>query len=327
MAINGTTILQLPIASGITADQTWVAVAVFDGQSWTSKRVAADTVGNTGSFVPTSRAINTGPGISGGGTLASDLTLAFAPSELSLKSAMVTADSFAIVNSEMSDDPYRVTFPNAMKAIAGLSASGALNLTADKLVVVKASDGQAYSTTASEIALAAGNMPAGGTTGQTLIKASDADYDTEWSTGGFLDQPAGYFFGGPASGPDAPPAFRLLAGTDLPNPGASSKGGARSRRRPHRPRRRYCRRRRSRRRRRPHRSRPRRRHSRRPWRWSRRRRRPGRRLRLCVSLAHQPRSCRPQRPYRPQQPCLRRRQRCQPEPPRCRRPHRRPSSL
>lgn len=197
-------------------------------QGGTNKRVTTQLIGNTATgFVPDTREVNGGTGISGGGPLTGDLTLNFAPTKLNTLTTQLASDKYVI--QEVSDgSPRTISFANSLKAINTLSASPPLNLTADKFVVYRAADGLTYSATASQISLAAGNVPAGGTTGQSLVKASDADYDTEWSTGGFLDQPPGYFFGGPASGPDAEPAFRALVGTDLPDPGASSKGGVKS---------------------------------------------------------------------------------------------------
>ena len=225
MTINTTTVLQLPIAAGLDPDQTWLLVVQYDGSSWVARRATAEDVANTGSFVPATRAINTGYGLSGGGTLASDLTLVWEPDEVSAKAAMVAADSFLIINSEAADAPYQTTFPNAMKAISGLTELAFPNLTEDFLVINRAADGNSYKVSPSSLSLATGNMPAGGTTGQQLVKASNADYDTEWTTGGFLDQLPNVIFAGPASGAAASPSFRALVAADLPNPQASAKGG------------------------------------------------------------------------------------------------------
>lgn len=214
-------ILGLEAAISLTGVE-WVPVV----QGGVTKRAQVNVIAGTATgFVPTSRQVDAGIGLSGGGALTTDITIDFAPNtQLSFATSQAAADGYVIAQ-DSSGVPRKVTFANSMKAIDTLSPSPALNLAADKFVVYRAADGLTYSATASQISLAAGNVPAGGTTGQSLVKASDADYDTEWSTGGFLDQPAGYFFGGPASGPNAAPDFRALVGTDLPNPGASSKGG------------------------------------------------------------------------------------------------------
>lgn len=216
-------ILELPLA--VSVDGTEYLPLV---QSNTTKRASVQSIANTATgFVPTTRAVNTGIGLTGGGTLATDLTLNFDPSDLALATTQTASDTYVLLQNS-TGLPRQITFTNSMKAINTLSASPALNLSADKFVVYRAADGLTYSATASQISLATGNMPAGGTTGQNLIKRSDADYDTEWSTSGFLDQPANVVFSGPASGADAAPAFRALVGADLPNPASSTKGGVKS---------------------------------------------------------------------------------------------------
>jgi hypothetical protein len=215
-----TNINELPLAVGLDGSE---AVPIV--QSNVTKRTTVQAIANTASgFVPTSRAVNAGVGLSGGGTLAADITLNFDPTDLVTVTTQAAADKF-VIGQDSTSLPRTITFANSMKAINTLTSSPALNLSADKFVVYRAADGLTYAATASQISLASGNVPAGGTTGQSLVKKSDADYDTEWSTGGFLDQPPGYFFGGPTSGASAPPDFRALVGTDLPDPGASSKGG------------------------------------------------------------------------------------------------------
>lgn len=192
------------------------------------KATVAEIVALATPGLPIDTPLNTNQGIQGGGLLASGLTLSLDVDSLTSTPAMAIEDSFAINRASDGDLSRKVTFPNAMKAIAGLDELAFPNLTLDMLVINRASDGLSYKISPSSLSLAQGNMPAGGLTGQQLVKASDADYDTEWSTGGFLDQNANVFFGGPASGPAVAPAFRLLVGADLPNPGASSKGGVQS---------------------------------------------------------------------------------------------------
>lgn len=210
----------LPVAISVTGDD----YILLDHGGVTKRAKASLIAGTATGFVPTTRSVNAGVGLSGGGTLASDVTLNFDPGTLFAATTMAANDTF-VIQQFSTDTPRQIVFADAMKGIGTLPSSPALNLAADKFVVLRAADGDTYSATASQISIAAGNVPAGGTTGQSLVKKTDADYDTEWSTGGFLPQPPGYLFGGPASGPSAAPDFRALVGTDLPNPGVSSKGG------------------------------------------------------------------------------------------------------
>lgn len=223
--VPGPNMLQLPVASALAGDEyMWVV------QGGVDKRVTlAEAAGTATGFVPTSRAINTiaTGGLAGGGQLSTDLSLTFNPAGLLVNTAMVVADTFAINDSSL-NAPKQITFPNAMKALTGLTSLAMPSLTADFLIINHAADGHTYKISPSALSLAAGNVPAGGTTSQVLTKASNADYDTIWSTSGFTDQPVNVVLAGPSSGPDAQPSFRLLVGSDLPDPASGTKGGVKS---------------------------------------------------------------------------------------------------
>jgi trimeric autotransporter adhesin len=172
--MSNTPLLSLPVAASVDGTEyAWIV------QGGTDKRATLAQIGNTATgFVPTSRSVGAGTGLSGGGTLASDVTLNFAPSGLSAASTMAVTDSF-VINS--GSTPKIVTFPLAMQAIGDLSASPTLNLVSDKLIIQRAADGLIYYATPNDILVAAGNVPAGGTTGEALVKASNANYDTTWA--------------------------------------------------------------------------------------------------------------------------------------------------
>lgn len=160
-------------------------------QGGTTKRTTTGAIANTASgFVPSTRTIDTPStgGLTGGGPLSGDLTLAFAPVNLLPKTAMVVADTFAINNS-VPNQPYQVTFPNAMKALTGLSVLSVPSLTNDYLIINHAADGQTYKVNPSALGMAAGNLPAGGTTAQVLAKASNTNYDTVWADPSVTLQP------------------------------------------------------------------------------------------------------------------------------------------
>lgn len=172
------TMLDLPVAVSLDgSEDVWIV------QGGTDKRTTtADIAATATGFVPTNRAINTpaSGGLAGGGPLSGDLTLTFYPFGLTAKSAMAVADSFAINDVAGGDEPKKTTFPNAMKALTGLTALPIPDLVNDYLIINRASDGGTYKVNPSALGLAAGNVPAGGLTAQVLAKASNTDYDTEW---------------------------------------------------------------------------------------------------------------------------------------------------
>jgi len=169
-----TPMLSLPVASSVDGSEyAWIV------QGGTDKRVTLEAIANTATgFVPTSRSITAGVGLSGGGSLASDVTIDFDPTNLTTATTMTVSDYFTIA---ASGSPYKVTFPLAMQAIGGLTVSPALNLANDKLLVLRYADGLVYYTTPSAIGTASGNVPAGGSAGQFLAKQSGTDYDTYWT--------------------------------------------------------------------------------------------------------------------------------------------------
>lgn len=222
-----TPILDLPVAIALDGSEA-VPLVQGLGSSATTLRATVSQIANMMSDgLPSSTALVTNQGIQGGGLLSSGLTLSLNVNGLTAASEMAVADSFAVNNVGLGNLTRKVTFPNAMKAIGGLPPTPAVNLTLDKVAVVRAADGQTYSMTPSQLSLAAGNVPAGGLTGQSLKKASNADYDTIWADN-FATQSPSVVFSGPVSGADAIPTFRLLVGSDLPNPSPSTKGGVNS---------------------------------------------------------------------------------------------------
>jgi hypothetical protein len=193
-----------------------------------SKATLAEVVALASVGIPSATTLTTNQGIQGGGLLASGLTISLNVSSITTATEMAAADSFPINKVSDGNLTRLVTFPNAMKALTGLPILSFPDATDDYMIINRASDGSSYKINTSALSLVTANMPAGGLTGQILTKASDDNYDTTWTTGGFLDQVANTVFSGPSSGGDAAPAFRALVGADLPNPGASSKGGVQS---------------------------------------------------------------------------------------------------
>ena len=174
------TMLQLPVASSVTGEEyAWI------NQGGTDKRTTLLEIANTATgWLPSDARINTPStgGLSGGGLLSSDLTLTWAPSGLNSKSAMVIADTFAISDSAASGDPRKITFPNAMKALTGMSTLALPSATDDYLIINRGVDGDTYKINPQALGLGTGNVPAGGTVGQPLVKNSSTNFDSSWQT-------------------------------------------------------------------------------------------------------------------------------------------------
>lgn len=77
---------------------------------------------------------------------------------------------------------YRLTTENLFKTIGVLPLATPSPTSGYLIPLFKSSDGQPYSCTLDQALTIVGTVPAGGTTGQFLVKASDTDYDTTWST-------------------------------------------------------------------------------------------------------------------------------------------------
>lgn len=77
----------------------------------------------------------------------------------------------------------RVNFSGLMTGIGTLSAASILDPVADRMIVLM-NDGSVKSTTISNISSLFGDLPAGGTVGQALIKNSSVNYDASWAVVG-----------------------------------------------------------------------------------------------------------------------------------------------
>lgn len=212
-------ISSLPVATSLDGSE-YVPIV----QSGTTKRVTTADIGNTASdFVLLTTAVNAGIGLSGGGQLNTDITLNFAPIELTPKTAPVVADSVVLTDSANSDEPVRSTISNFYKTIDGLPSISIPNLASDEMVIIKASDGLAYKITPSGLSLATGNVPAGGLTGQVLTKLSNTDYDSDWAEP-YINLNANSIAANPTGA--TAPATSVTLGATLSFSGSSLRTGA-----------------------------------------------------------------------------------------------------
>lgn len=179
-------ITQLPSIGGSLSPSAVLEIAQpNDETTGVSYRATAEQIANQASlWVPQTLTISGAPttGIVGGGDLSTNRAFSFSFASIPGKTAPVVADSMLINNSGTSL-PAQVTLDNFYKTIDGLNTLGIPSLTDDYLAIYHAADGLPYKLSPSALSIASGNVPAGGTTGQVLTKASDANYDTEWSSG------------------------------------------------------------------------------------------------------------------------------------------------
>lgn len=75
---------------------------------------------------------------------------------------------------------YRLTTENLFKTVGVLPSETPTPTSGYRIPLYKISDGQPYSCTLDQALSVSGLLPTGGTTGQVLAKASNANYDTEW---------------------------------------------------------------------------------------------------------------------------------------------------
>jgi hypothetical protein len=153
-------------------------------QSVTATQIADFASGGAGS-VPSTRTISTpnSGGLAGGGMLNANLSLSMNPDVLTEKTDPVAADA-VVINDSSGDTPAKATLANFYKSIGGLTHQVSPDATTYRLALYNSSDGNTYYSTIAEATAGSGAVPAGGTTGQGLVKTSNADFATGWATTG-----------------------------------------------------------------------------------------------------------------------------------------------
>ncbi len=207
VATGGITSTQLS-ATGVTAgsygDATNIPVFTVDS---TGRVTAASTIAATISgYVPVTRQVVAGTGLTGGGALNSNVTLAADLSD-SLPLAGLTTGSAGVATSMSRSDHKHpqvdLSSANEVENILGLSHGGTAKSIVPMAgaVVWSGADGLYVS--------------AAGTAGQVLVSGGSSA--PTWGSAIILsDQPANVVYAGPASGAAAPTLFRALVNDDLP---------------------------------------------------------------------------------------------------------------
>ena len=213
VATGGITSTQLS-TTGVTAgsygDATNIPVFTVDSKG---RVTAATTIAATVSgYVPVTRQVIAGSGLTGGGPLNANVTLTADLSD-SLPLAGLTTGSAGVATSMSRSDHKHpqvdLSSDNQVTNILGLSHGG----TAKSIVpmagaiVWSGADGLYVS--------------AAGTAGQVLVSGGSGT-PTWGNTILFADQPANVVYAGPVSGAAAPTAFRALVNADLPPSGVTA---------------------------------------------------------------------------------------------------------
>jgi|688.fasta_scaffold25293_3 hypothetical protein len=207
VANGGITSTQLS-ATGVTAgsygDATNIPVFTIDS---TGRVTAASTIAATISgYVPTTRQVIAGTGLTGGGALNSNVTLAADLSD-SLPLAGLTTGSAGVATSMSRSDHKHpqvdLSSANEVENILGLSHGGtARSLTPNAGAIIWSGADGLY-------------VGPPGSAGQVLVSGGSSA--PTWGSAIILsDQPANVVYAGPASGAAAPTAFRALVNDDLP---------------------------------------------------------------------------------------------------------------
>lgn len=218
----------LSIAVGGVGTSQLAATGVTPGVYGDASNVPQFTVDATGrvtaatsvplsisGYVPTSREVIAGNGLTGGGALSSNVTLAvsYGGTPLAGSNSGAAGTALTISRSDHQHPAVNLALDAEVDGILGLSNGG----TARSLVmnpgglIWSGADGLYVGTPGGVGQVLVSGGTGAPTWGSTLIVAPVA---------------AELFFAGPVSGPDADPVFRAIANTDLPGNGALTINGS-----------------------------------------------------------------------------------------------------
>jgi len=202
--VNGTLLSDTGVASGVYGTSTDIPVFTVDS---TGRVTAATTIpAAISGYVPTSTQVIAGNGLTGGGLLSSNVTLA-ASYSASAPSAGFQTGSAGVANTLARSDHKHpavdLSADDQVDNILGLGNGGTARslVAAAGAVVWSGADG-----------LYIGPV---GLAGQVLVSGG-AGAPTWGSALLVVDQPANVVYAGPAAGAAAPTSFRLLVNADIP---------------------------------------------------------------------------------------------------------------
>ena len=208
--INGTLLSDTGVASGVYGNATNIPVFTVDS---TGRVTAATTIPATISgYVPTSTQVIAGNGLTGGGLLSSNVTLAASYSASAPQAGFQAGSAGAANTLARSDHKHPAVDLSAddqVDNLLGLSNGGtARSLVMQPGAVIWSGADGLY-------------VGPAGAAGQVLVSGGTGA--PSWGSAVLLtDQPANYVYAGPTAGAAAPTAFRLLVNADLPASGVTA---------------------------------------------------------------------------------------------------------
>jgi len=202
--VGSTQLASSGVTPGVYGDATNIPVVTVD----TTGRVTAATTtpAAISGYVPTTRQVIAGDGLTGGGALNANVTLAASYSASAPESGFQTGSAGVANTLARSDHRHPaldLSSDDQVDNILGLGNGGTARslVMQPGAVIWSGADGMYVS--------------AAGALGQVLI--SNGTAAPSWGSALIVsDQPANYIYAGPASGPDAQTSFRLLVNADIP---------------------------------------------------------------------------------------------------------------
>jgi hypothetical protein len=208
--VNGTLLSDTGVASGVYGNSTNIPVFTVDS---TGRVTAATTIpAAISGYVPTSTQVIAGNGLTGGGLLSSNVTLAASYSASAPQAGFQTGSAGAANTLARSDHQHPAVDLSAddqVDNILGLGNGGTARslVAAAGAVVWSGADGLYIG----PVGLAGQVLVSGGTGAPTWGSALLV-----------VDQPANVVYAGPAAGAAAPTSFRSLVNADLPASGVTA---------------------------------------------------------------------------------------------------------
>jgi hypothetical protein len=208
--IGSTQLDNTGVTPGVYGSSTELPILTVDANGRVT--AATTTSFSVSGYVPVTRQVIAGTGLSGGGALNNNVTLnAVFSSSLPLALGAAAA---GVANVSAREDHVHP----AVNLASTIQTTGVLGM-------VSGGTGVAHTAPAAgSIAYSDGSgiqLSTVGLAGQVLVSQGASAPD--WGSALIVsDQPANYFYAGPTSGPDAPTAFRAIVNDDLPASGVSA---------------------------------------------------------------------------------------------------------